>query len=277
VANKSDEDVAQEIYQSVIQSNKELKKLKSSTFWSLFDVKTKHKTVIERIERLLDENNLMAIVKSGKTFGREEKDDWIILTPIIAIDKTPGKLAGPKDTSPPSSDWFKEMQARTFESEREVETYFIVPMIEKLGYYYDDIVIGHPVYMFKGVKRIKTEADFVVFKGPCRELEDVLLVIEAKNSDKDISRDNIGQAKSYAQELLPACYLITNGQKIMVFRFSGSLCPDKLVMDFDRSMLVEKWDDLYGYASKNATIQRKLRLINLMREISDEDSDPPKS
>lgn len=230
--------------------------------------------MIERIEHLLEENNLKTIVKSGKPFGEEEKDDWIILTPINAIDYIPGKMAGPKDPSPPSSDWFKEMQTRAFESEREVETYFIVPIIEKLGYYYEDIVIGHPVNMFRGVKRIKTEADFVVFKGPSRELEDVLLVIEAKNSDKEITGDHIGQAKSYAQELLPACYLITNGQKIKVFRFSGSLLPDKLVLDFDRSTLAEKWDDLYGFASKNATMQRKSHLINLIKEISDDDNDP---
>jgi hypothetical protein len=275
LANKSDEEVAQEIYQSVIQSNTGVKRLKSSTFWFLFDVKAKKKTVIERIEQLLEKNNLEAIVKSGKTFGEEDKDDWIMLSPIV-IDNLPGKLTGPKDPSPPSPDWFKEIQTRTFESEREVETYFIVPIIEKLGYYYEDIVIGHPVNMFKGVKRIKTEADFVVFKGPGRELEDVLLVIEAKNSDKDISWDHIGQAKSYAHELLPACYIITNGEKIKVFRFSGSLFPDKLLMDFERSMLVEKWDDFYGYASKNATVQRKLHLINLMKEISDDDNDPPK-
>lgn len=269
MANKSDEEVAQEIYQSVIQSNTGVKRLKSSTFWSLFDVKAKKKTVIERIVQLLEKNNLEAIVKSGKIFGEEAKDDWIMLSPI-AVDSS-NELTGPKDPSPPSADWFKEMQTRAFESEREVETYFIVPMIEKLGYYYDDVVIGHPVNMFKGVKRIKTEADFVVFKGPGRELEDVLLVIEAKNSDKDISGDHIGQAKSYAHELLPACYIITNGQKIKVFRFSGSLFPDRLLMDFDRSMLVEKWDDFYGYASKNATMQRKLHLINIMKEISDED------
>lgn len=259
----------------MIQSNTGVKRLKSSTFWSLFAVKAKKKTVIERIMQLLEKNNLEAIVKSGETFGEEGKDDWIMLSPIV-IDSSPEKSTGPKDPSPPSSDWFGEMQTRIFESEREVETYFIVPILEKLGYYYDDVVIGHPVNMFKGVKRIKTEADFVVFKGPSRELEDVLLVIEAKNSDKDISGDHIGQAKSYAHELLPACYIITNGEKIKVFRFSGSLFPDKLLMDFDRSMLIEKWDDLYGYASKNATMQRKLHLIKIMNEISDEDDDIPK-
>jgi type I site-specific restriction endonuclease len=125
--------------------------------------------------------------------------------------------------------------------------------------------------MFKGVKKIKTEADFVVFKGPGRDLENTLLVIEAKKSDKDITADHIGQAKSYAHELLPACYIITNGQQIKVYWFNGTLLPDKLVMDIDKSMLREKWAILYGYASKEAAIQRKERIIDRTREFSEED------
>jgi hypothetical protein len=103
-------------------------------------------------------------------------------------------------------------------------------------------------------------------------IEDVLLVIEAKKSDKDITSDHIGQAKFYAHELLAACYIITNGQQIKVYWFSGTLLPDRLVADMDRSNLGEKGADLYVYASKEATIQRKTRIIGLMNEISDADA-----
>jgi hypothetical protein len=57
--------------------------------------------------------------------------------------------------------------------------------------------------------------------------------------------------------LLPACYIITNGQQIMVFQFNGMLYPDERVMDFDRSMLNEMWKELYKYSSKESTIKRK--------------------
>lgn len=256
MAKKSGSDVALEMYQSVIQTNDKQKRLKSSTFWGLFDVKARRTTVVERIAHIIDNQGLRMAVKSGATFGEEDDADWIILTP---------KLYPPPDPTPqiipsewPTSDWFEMIQARSFESEREVEAYFIVPLLEKLGYEYDDIAIGYPVAMFKGVQKTKTEADFVLFNGANRTKENALLVIEAKKSDKGISIDHIGQAKSYAQELFPACYLVSNGQQIIVFQFNGMLIPDERVMDFDRSELHDKWSDLYNYASKKTTIQRKL-------------------
>lgn len=267
MANKSEAEIALEVYQSVYENNNKQKKLRSSTFWKYFKVDSRQPAVVERIEQLLTDHKINIIVKSGDAFGKESPHDWIILT----LDETSGPAVFVDPTRAPSSEWFQEMQTRAFESEREVETYFIVPILEKLGYHYDDIVIGHPIKMFKGVKKIKTEADFVVFKGPSRELEDVLLVVEAKKSDRDITSDHIGQAKSYAHELLAACYIITNGQQIKVYWFSGTLLPDRLVADIDRSNLCNKWADLYGYASKEATIHRKTRIIRLMREISDAD------
>jgi len=251
---KSESDVALEMYESVMQSNKMQRRLKSSTFWNFFHVKSRHPKVVERIAAVIDEQGLKITVRSGATFGKEKNSDWIILT-----RKFPGKDEPPPP--PPSEwpplEWFEMMQTRDFESEREVEAYFVIPLLEALGYEYDDIAIGHPVQMFKGVQRTKKEADFVVFKGADRTEENVLLVIEAKKSDKGVSVDHIGQARSYARALLPACYIVSNGQQIIVYRFNGMLTPDERVMDFDRSELRGKWNDLYNYVSKEATTQRK--------------------
>ena len=253
MAKKTEADVALEMYESVRQSNNKQKRLKSSTFWGLFNVKARRKTVVERIESIIDQQDLRIAVKSGATFGEESRADWIILT--LKLPEPPGTSEHPPEW--PSAEWFEMMQTRLFESEREVEAFFIAPLLENLGYDYDDIVIGYSVEMFKGVRKIRTEADFVVFNGPCREKEDVLLVIEAKKSDKGISVDHIGQAKSYAQELLPACYIVSNGQQIIVFQFNGMLAPDERVLDFDRVQLRGRWADLYNYTCKEATIQRK--------------------
>jgi len=255
MAKKTEADVALEMYQSVIQSNNRQKRLKSSTFWGLFKVKARRKTIVERIESIIDQQGLKIAVKSGATFGEESGADWIILTPKLLPPRQPPQPIPPSKW--PSAEWFEMMQTRLFESEREVEAYFIAPLLEKLGYDYDDIVIGYPVEMFKGVQKTRTEADCVVFNGPSREKEDVLLVIEAKKSDKGVSVDHIGQAKSYARELLPACYIVSNGQQIIVFQFNGMLVPDERVLDFDRVQLSERWEDLYNYTCREATIQRK--------------------
>lgn len=257
MSRKNEEDVALELYQSVVESSDKQRRLKSTTFWSLFDVGARRKTVIERIEHLLSGQGLRVTVKSGKALGEEHDDDWIIVA--LALPQPPEKQPIISETliKSPTTEWFIEIKTRSFESEREVETYFVAPLLEKLGYEYDNIVIGYPVEMFRGGQRTRTEADFAVFKGSSREKEDTLLIIETKKSDKNITADHISQARSYAQELLPACYCVTNGSQIIVYWFNGMLAPDERVIDFDRAMLDEKWDELYRYASKEATVMRK--------------------
>lgn len=254
MARKSFEEIASEMYKSVELSPKKERRLKSSTFWrGAFRIKRKTDPVIERVKHILTEKHLKFSVKSGDEFGKEKMDDWIVLSVWPPKDE----MTKIRNSQGPSDEWFEKIKARKFESEREVEYYFIMPLLEKLGYSEGDVVIGYPVVVFEGVKRIKKEADIVLFNGPNRETNDVLLVIEAKDSDKDISVSSIGQAKFYAKELLPACYVVTNGQKVLVFQFNGMLYQDELVVDLDRSMIKETWDDLYNYVSKEAAIDRK--------------------
>jgi len=273
MAKKSYAEVALEMYESVQQANNNERRLKSSTFWRQFRVKKRTPQVIERIGRVMNEQYINVTVKSGAEFGKEEKDDWIVLTiwppgwPPEVNTSTHVPLTFP------TIEWFNDMKTRKFESEREVEYFYIVPLLEKLGYDYEDIVISCPVNMYRGVRKTTKHADVVLFNGPGREIEDVLLVIESKDDKKGITVDNIGQAKSYARELLPACYVITNGRQIIVFRFNGMWYQDERVMDFDRSMLNEMWADLYKYISKKAAIDRKLWLKSLIQKYPTTDMD----
>jgi hypothetical protein len=149
MAKKTKAEIALEMYESVMQSNNKQKKLKSSTFWGLFKVKSRKKTLVEKIADIVDAQGLKVEVKSGATFGEENGTDWILLSPkIIPRDETYHPL--PPSEWPPK-EWFETLQTRDFESEREVEAYFIAPLLEKLGYDYDNIAIGYPVEMFKGV------------------------------------------------------------------------------------------------------------------------------
>lgn len=250
-------EIALDIYESVEHATDKERRLKSSTFWHEFRVKRKTQPVIERVERYLNDQHLYVSVKSGREFGKEKADDWIVL------NIWPPKGPGPKPPLVvPTTEWFNKMKMREFGSEREVEYYFILPMLEQLGYDESEIAIGYPVTMYDGGHRAEKEADLVTFNGPNKDTNDVLLVVEAKKSDKGINVDQIGQVKSYAKELLPACYVITNGQKIVVFQFNGMRYQDARVMDFERSMLDEMWEDLYKYVSKEATVQRKKDIIS---------------
>lgn len=251
----------EELLHAVEESNKKQKRLKSSTFWEIFKVGARQPSTVEEIKRLLDERNIKVEVKSEKenvAFGKESPDDWIILSRIIRQD---GKVI---DVKWPPLEWFDKMQTRDYESEREVETYFIAPLLEKLGYNYDDVVIGYKLVMYKGSRPVKTEADIVLFNGPKRNPEDVLLVIEAKNSNKDITHEHIKEARSYATELMPAYYVITNAREIKVFQYNGSLAPDALVVDFRESNLSQNWDELYRHICKDATVERKQWMLKRM-------------
>lgn len=258
MAKKSYAEVALEIYESVKQSNNKERKLYSSTFWQQFRVKKRTPQIVDRVGRILTEQQLNISVKSGEVFGKEGKNDWIVLT--LRPPGWPPSGREEKPIDPPAAppiEWFNEMKTKKFESEKEVEYYFVLPLIEKLGYVYDDIAIAYPVKMFDGVRTVTKQADAVLFNGSNRENDDVLLVIEAKDSEKGITVDNIGQAKSYAKELLPAFYVITNGEQVIVYQFNGMLYQDKRIMDFDRSLLEEMWTDIYNYLSKKAAIDRK--------------------
>lgn len=261
---KSYADVALGMYESVQQSNDKERKLKSSTFWHEFRVRRRTPQVIERVQRILTDQRLNVSVKSGDLFGKEKDDDRIVLT----LWPPNGEKVAPVSPIFPPIEWFDEIKTQVFESEREVEYYFIMPLLEKLGYECGDTAIGYTIKIYEGVHKTKKQADVVLFNGTSREIEDVLLVIEAKEGDKGITVDNIEQARFYAQRLLPACYVITNGQQIIVFKFNGMLYQDERVIDFDRSMLRENWENLYKHISKKAAIDRKSWLKSLLQKSS---------
>ena len=104
-------------------------KMKGSTLKNRLDIGAMKSKTIEKIKRMSDEKDLDIAVKSGIPFGDHKDEDWIVFT----YDPVPF----------PDQKWFDEMLARDYESEREVETYFIAPMLENLGYDYDDIVIDY--------------------------------------------------------------------------------------------------------------------------------------
>jgi hypothetical protein len=109
-----------------------------------------------------------------------------------------------------------------------------------------------------GKKIDKVHADFAIFNGPSRDRNDVLLIIEAKSSNMDITSHHISQARSYARELFPAHYIVTNGRTIKVFSFNGMKnAQDSQVMNIDKSTLRENWKDLHRCASKKATLKAK--------------------
>lgn len=242
-----------EILEDVMQSkkindyNEQYVEMMDSTLRKRFDIGAMKSGIVEKIKRISDDVDLEVSVKSGTIFGNHEKDDWIVFT----YNPVP----------PPEPEWFDEMIGREYESEIEVMTYFIAPLLEKLGYNFDDIVMGYPIEAMKGAKKEKPkQADVVLFKDRGRDLNDVLLLVEAKSMDKDIAVKDKKQAESYVIQLKPPVYIVTNGKMIYVIAFNQMKTQDSEIMSFDKSMLKDVWKDFYRRVSKIATVKAKMRL-----------------
>jgi len=260
-------DVVAEIFQSVLATPKRQRRLLSKTLWAKFEFKTRTKERIEQVKEALRRQGLI-INLDGAGFGTESKDEWIVLSYVEPpIDST---LQGSDSRLPisppiprPSDSWFQLMAERQFESEKEVEYYFIMPLLESLGYEEEDFAIGFPVEIFEGVTKVKKEADVVLFDGVQHHKENALLVVEAKKANGPIAPDAVGQARGYAMWLTTPYYMVITPAEIQVQLFR-SYQSDVQVMKFPRNELQGCWETLYRHINKAAVIDRKAILAGLL-------------
>ncbi len=252
-------DVVEEIFQSILATPKRQRRLLSKTFWDKFGIERRTAERVEKVKEALRQRDLILNI-DDEEFGTEAKDQWLVL----AYVETPTKETqiNPSDShvpTPPDS-WFEKLEGRVFESEREVEYYFIVPLLEQLGYEEDDFAIGYPVQMYEGVKKVQKEADFVLFNGSSRSRDDALLIVEAKKTTRALTEDAVGQARGYAMWLITPYYMVTNADEIQVWLFRGAMQPDVKRMSFKRSDLRKHWAALYELMNKSAVIDYKQKL-----------------
>jgi hypothetical protein len=256
-------DVVEEIYQSILASPQRQRRLLSKTFWGKFGFTRRTKERIEEVKEALRQRDLILNLDDS-AFGAEVKNEWIVLSyvePAVIQVEPPAT-----DIPTPPSSWFKMLEDRVFESEREVEFFFIVPLLEQLGYEEDDFAIGYPVQMYEGVKKVNKEADFVLFNGASRLREEALLIVEAKKTGRTLTEDAVGQARGYAMWLITPYYMVTNADEIRLYLFRGAMQPDLKLMSFKCSELHENWAALYKSISKAAVVEHKQKLRKVLAE-----------
>jgi hypothetical protein len=67
---------------------------------------------------------------------------------------------------------------------------------------------------------------------------------------------------------MPAYYVTTNGAAVVVYNYQGARVPDVKVLDFKRSELRERFDDLYRLLNSKAAADAR-------REKADKLKGPP--
>lgn len=251
-------ETSEEILQLILATPKRQRRLKSSTFWRKFGVSRRSKERIEEVKNTLQSKGIF--IETEFDFGLEPKFEWLTFSVIepqtakIIIEENRAN-----ENHKPSEQWFQKIEKRIFESEREVEHFFVMPLLKELGYAEEDCAIGHRVIMGDGSKKTNKEADFVIFDSEKRNNANTLLVIEAKKSERALN-DAALQARSYALWLFPPYYVVTNGEKVKVFHFRDAKQSDIKLMEFSRNDLRENWDNLYHYLGKSNVVNLKKQI-----------------
>lgn len=251
MAEKDHQTCAMAIHNAIMDTPKKKKQILLKTLLRHFGFKTRQKHWLATIQESLAAANV-TVMPTLMNVGR---DEWVTLT---VIEPSLPQAETSSECTKKIDPWFNEIGGRTFRSEKEVEIRFVIPLLERLGYNEEDRSDGYPVEQVTGVRKVKTEADFVLFNGANRSQDNALLVVEAKNLGKNL-QDHIGQAKSYAMFLGTPYFLVTNGDEIRVCLYRSPIESHIEVFKATRLELPSTFPSLYNLVSKEAIIEYKRR------------------
>ncbi len=250
--------VASSIREAIEDSPKKSKRVLLKTLMKMFGYKTRQGYWIEVIDKCITDVGVLI----SPALVEVKRDGWVVLS--VTDPKLPVGDFTPKDQEGTEADnqglepdaWLSTISLKSFNSEKEVEIRFVLPLLERLGYSEEDRADGYPVEQIVGVRKTKTEADFVVFNGLNRSKDSALMVVEAKNVGKKLT-DHISQARSYAMFLGTPYFLVTNGDDIRVFLYRSPIESDVEVFKSTRRDISSTFSVLFNLVSKKAIIEYK--------------------
>lgn len=163
--------------------------------------------------------------------------------------------------------WFDALEEKVFRTEREVETKFIIPLLDRLDYSEDDRYDGMTFKAYNGSRPTILETDFSLFDTKNEVLDNqVLLVVEAKKEDRLIKEVELikaqKQTKSYAIWLSCHFGLVTDGKKIQVLDLFPSIGGINVLFECHVSDLKRKFIELYNLIGKKKLVSYYEDLIN---------------
>lgn len=250
-------EVSEAIRSTISETPKKSKQVLLKTLLKHYGFKTRQKHYIDGMYLSLQAAGVI-MNPDIRTIGR---DDWVRLSvtdPNLPV-KDFAAASGPAGNDAQAVDpWLAGIADKQFASEKEVEIRFVIPLLDRLGYTEDDRADGYPVEQVVGVRKARTEADFVLFDGRNRSKDSALLVVEAKKVGKNLS-DHIQQARSYAMFLGTPYYLVTNADEVRVFLYRSPIESDIEVYKASRRDLPTTFPSLFNLISKPAIIEYKRR------------------
>lgn len=237
-------DVVASIRRSIEVSTKGSRRVRCNTLRDLFGFDAWTGQRKDRVTRLLDDQG----IRAQPPVSEAGLHDWIVLSLPV--------MPPPDDSHPdprPTQEWFEHLMSVHLDSEREVEMFFASPLFHGLGYTDEHEAAGFRFVIWEGVNHRTVEADLVYFADEHLSLDDgaPLVLVEVKGTDQPPDAGK-GQARSYALWVMPAYYVTTNGVVVVVYNYQGANVPDVKVLEFKRSDLRERFDDLYHLLNPKA-------------------------
>lgn len=255
-------EISEAIRSAISETPKKSKQILLKTLLKHYGFKTRQKHYLDAMYNSLMSSGVI-MNPDIRTVGR---DDWVRLSvsdpniPVGDFSSASTVMGGEAQTTDP---WLTGIAEKQFASEKEVEIRFVIPLLERLGYTEDDRADGYPVEQVVGVRKARTEADFVLFDGRNRSKDSALLVVEAKNVGKNLS-DHIQQARSYAMFLGTPYYIVTNADEVRVFLYRSPIESDIELYKASRRDLPGTFTTLFNLISKPAIIEYKRRRATIV-------------
>jgi hypothetical protein len=231
-------EVVETIRASIEASRRGSRRLRARRFRELFGYQAWSAQRREHVEGLLKDAGIVV----QPAFSEADRDDWL----LMSMPTLPEFHEEHREPRPPEA-WFAFLEGVRLDSEREVETHFVVPLFQELGYKEEQEALGFGFTMWEGVNHHQAEADLIYFADEIHDLEhgQPLVLVECKALGKKPGTGT-GQARSYAFWVKPAYYMITDGDTLTVWNYQGGAVPDVRVFETSRADLRNRFDELYS-------------------------------
>ena len=186
-------------------------------------------------------------------------------TPTVeAREEIAHKYQLPEDWN--ADNWFDSIQDKTYRTEKEVETKFILPLLARLGYSEDDRFDAMPTSIPHGSKKLSMEIDFAMFVSDVDEISKyVVLLVEAKKENRLTKQVELQSAqlqlKSYAIGTGCRFGLVTDSQTVQVLDLMPNIGSYSVLFECQRSELKSRFGEVYNLVGRNRLEEYYLELV----------------
>lgn len=244
------------------------KRIKTKTLLKIAKMERRSEEAMAQLSQALFEAGISVspgLLKAGEDW-QTGLDDWLYFESIAEIKNEPPPPQHTPDARWKDDPWFSEIQSKELRTEREVETKFVIHLLNRLGYTEDDRYDDMPIHVSLGSKPTLARIDFALYnKSNQRIANQVILTVEAKKEErlsKEIElRNAFNQAKCYAVWTGCRFCLVTDSKDIVLYKIGLSNVESECeLLRISRANLANDFPKLYSLCSKESLSEYYLKV-----------------